>query len=347
MAPGVPDPLPLPRSVSTSPEATPAGAICQSRQGIFTYRGGTVTEIREGHARTRPFATTLRESIDARGVTLAWLHERLAARGNPVSMATLSYWRSGARRPESVQSLTAIADIEELLHLETDTLRSLLGATQRTGPLGTTAFPFSVDELEERVRQTFLAMGATYPDPTRELTVHSTSDVGADGTVRRHNSRLLVQATSGTISAIPFVEFTPGMTIDPPQFEAVAGGRVSVRHSDPSGEVHGFMFELDRPIVTPETALIEWSVEYPESTDETEVGHAVAYQSRELVVWTRFHPDAVPDWVEEVEETPSGLSITRRELDGARSVHAVRRGFGPGGLAIRWGYGEWTPRPEG
>ncbi len=305
-----------------------------------------MTEIRDGSPRARPFATALREAIDARGVTLAWLRERLAARGNPVSMATLSYWRSGARRPEGAQSLTAVAEIEQLLHLEPHALRSLLGTTQRTGPLGTTAFPFDEVDLEERVRQTFFAMGATYPDPTRELTVHSTSDVGPNGSVRRHTSRLLVQATSGTVRAIPFVEFLPGVPVAPPNFTAVAGGRVARVHSDESNEIHGFMFELDQPIAAPDTALIEWEVEYPDTMHENEVGHAVALRSRELVVWTRFHPDAIPDWVEEVEETPTNLTITRRDLDGARSVHAVRRGFGPGGLAIRWGYGEWTPRQE-
>lgn len=306
-----------------------------------------MTEIQGPSPRARPFARALREGIDARGVTLAWLHARLADRGNPVSMATLSYWRSGACRPESLQSLVAVADIEDLLGLEKDALRSLLGATARTGPLGTTAFPFGHDKLEERVRQAFLALGSTYPDPTRELTVHSTSDIGPDGAVRRHISRLLVQATSGTVRSIPFVEFSPGLSIPAPDFQAISGGRVAMVYADATGEMHGFLFELDQPISTPETALIEWAVDYAESTDENEVGHAVASQSRELVVWTRFHADAVPDWVEEVEETPHGVTITRRDLDGARSVHAVRRGFGPGGLAIRWGYGEWTPRTEG
>lgn len=299
------------------------------------------------HARARPFATALREGIDARGVTLAWLRERLADRGNPVSMATLSYWRSGARRPEGAQSLSAVTDIEELLHLDAGALTGLLGATQRTGPLGASSFPLNTGDLEEQVKQTFLAMGATYPDPTRELTVHSTSDIGPDGTLQRRTSRMLVQATSGTVSAIPFVELSPGIPVPPPRFEAIAGGRVAALHSAANGEVHGMLFELDQPIVTPATTMIEWAVEYPDGTAETdEIGHAVALQSRELVVWTRFHPDALPDWIEEIEESPARLNIVRRELDGARSVHAVRRSFGPGGLAIRWGYGEWTPRPE-
>ena len=93
-----------------------------------------------------------------------------------------------------------------------------------------------------------------------------------------------------------------------------------------------------------------WASSYGEpdggAAETDEIGHAVALQSRELVVWTRFHPDALPDWVEEVDETPHDVNIVRRDLEGAHSVHAVRRGFGPGALAIRWGYGEWTPRPD-
>ena len=306
-----------------------------------------MTEIRHENTRARPFATALREAIDARGVTLAWLHERLAARGASVSMATLSYWRSGARRPEGAQSLAAVAEIEELLHLEPDTLHAQLGSTQRTGPLGTATFPFTVEQLEERVRAAFLAMGAAYPDPTRELTVHSTSDIGPDGILSRQTTRLLVQATSGTVTAIPFVEISPGLPVPAPDFQVVTGGTIARLYSEPSDEVHGFLFELDNPITAPETALIEWSVEHPAGTPQTdETGHGVAMPSRELVVWTRFHPDAVPDWVEEVEETPDGVTITRHDLKGARSIHVVRRGFGPGGLAIRWGYGEWTPRPQ-
>lgn len=303
-----------------------------------------MTSFSESCSRTRPFAARLREAIAARGVTLAWLHKQLVDRGNPVSMATLSYWRSGARRPEGAQSIAAIGEIEGLLNLEPGDLRSLLGATQRTGPLGTQDFPLGKEVLEDRVREVFRAMGSTYPSPTRELTIHATSDIGPQGWVMRHNSRLLVQATSGTVSAIPFAEISPGVPVTPPAVEAHAGGHIVKRHSEESGELHGFLFELEHPITSPETTLIEWEVEYSESRPEREVGHAVPLASREMVVWTRFHRDAVPDWVEEIEETPSGLHTVRRDLDGARAVHAVRRGFGPGALSIRWGYGEWTPR---
>jgi len=302
-----------------------------------------------GHATSQDrsaetFAEVLSTAIRERGITLSRLHARLAERGNPVSRATLSYWRSGERRPEGAQSLAAIGDLEEMLDLDPGTLLDRLGPTMRTGPLGSTAFPFDEDPTEQRVRETFLAMGAAYPDPTRELTIHAVTDVGPDGRVLRRTTRMVVQATSGVVAAIPFVEITTGEPTPQPGFEALGGGRILVRHTHPSREVHGFMFELDRPISSPETTMIEWAVVYPAGFPITDgTGHGVAFQSRELLLWTRFDPGWVPDWCEELEETPAGLTVTPRALNGALSLHAIRRGFGPGALSIRWGQGE---RPE-
>ncbi|MFC7787830.1 hypothetical protein ACU045_02505 [Microbacterium sp. MAHUQ-60] len=290
------------------------------------------------------FAEALSAAIRVRGLTLSRLHDRLVARGNPVSMATLSYWRSGARHPEGAQSLAAVTDLEELLDLDRGALVDRLRPTLRTGPLGSTAFPFDEELMEQRVRETFLAMGAAYPDPTRELTIHAVTDVGPAGQVLRRTTRLLVQATSGVVSAIPFVELTPGTPTPPPDFVAVGGGRISARHSHESGEVHGFLFEPERPIAAPASTLIEWAVVYPAEFPQGDgSGHGIAFQSRELLLWTRFDPAAVPAWIEEVEETPSGAVVTPRSLDGALSLHAIRRGFGPGALSMRWGFDE---RPE-
>lgn len=296
--------------------------------------------ILQGQA-TTPFAGALSAAIRDRGMTLARLQERLAAHGNPVSRATLSYWRSGARRPEGAQSLAAVADLEQLLGLDDGALLQLLGPTQRTGPLGPVAFPFDEDPTEQRVRETFLAMGAAYPDPTRELTIHAVTDVGPEGHVRRRTARVLVQATSGVVTAVPYVEISTGEPTPPPGFEALGGGRISKRYTHPSNEVHGFLFELERPITSPETMLIEWAVTYPPEIEVSDgSGYGVAFQARELLLWTRFDPAWLPDWCEEIEETPAGRVVTPRMLHGARSLHAVRRGFGPGALSMGWGRGE-------
>ncbi|AKV86911.1 hypothetical protein SOM10_07195 [Microbacterium sp. CFBP9023] len=287
------------------------------------------------------FAASFRDAINARGLTLARLHEQLRARGNSVSMATLSYWRSGARRPEGAQSMAALGDIEQLLHLEPGSLTALLGTTNRTGPLGPNLFPLDEQELEDAVKEAFAALGAEYPDTSRELTTHSVTDVDAAGNVSYSITRSIVQSTVGTVASIPFLEMTPGISTPAPFIEAVAGGRIAARYSHPNGEVHGVLFELDVPLTAPSTAMVEWSVAYPpDYPPQRETGHAVARQTRELLVWTRFHPDALPDRIEERVETPDGSKLTELSLEGRNSVHQVRRAFGPGLLGVAWSYAD-------
>ncbi|PRB18535.1 hypothetical protein [Microbacterium sp. MYb62] len=292
------------------------------------------------------FASALRDAINSKPVTLSWLQRQLKARGNFVSMATLSYWRSGARRPEGVQSLAALADIEDLLGLDGGALSRLLRTTNRTGPLGPNQFPIDEEELELAVIEAFQALGAEYPDTSRELTTHSVTDVGPDGNVAYSITRSIVQSTVGTITSIPFLEITPGVRTPAPVLTAVSGGRIAARYSHPDGEVHGVLFELDVPLTAPETAMVEWSAEYPPDYPETrDTGHALAQKARELLVWTRFHPDAIPDWCEEHVETPEGVTMTPLPPPRGTSVHLVRRAFGPGALALHWGYGPREGQP--
>lgn len=292
------------------------------------------------------FAAAFRDAINARRVTLSWVQERLRARGNRVSMATLSYWRSGARHPEGAQSLAAVADIEELLHLDRGALTGLLRSS-RTGPLGPNLFPIDEHAIEEAVKEAFAALGAEYPDTSRELTTHSVTDVGIEGHVVQSRTRSVVQSTIGTITAIPFLELTPGIPTPAPEFAADFGGRIANRYSHPNGEVHGVLFELDAPLTAPNTAMVEWSVSYPPGyPPQLETGHAVARQCRELLVWTRFHPEALPDWFEEQVDTPQSQTATPVTLESGTSIHQVRRAFGPGALLLRWGFGEREPESD-
>lgn len=301
-------------------------------------------EYDERGSSTDAFAGALRDAINAKDVTLSWLQKQLKHRGNRVSMATLSYWRSGARRPEGVQSLAALADIEDLLGLEEGDLNRLLPSSKRTGPLGPSQFPIDEEAIEEAVKEAYAALGTPYPDLSREVTTHSVTDVDAQGNLSYSVTRSLLQATSGTVSATPFLELTPGVRTTSPIFTAVSGGRIAGKYSHSSGEVHGVLFELDVPLTAPDTTMVEWSVEYPADYPPTrETGHGVARQCRELLVWTRFHPDALPDWCEERVETPTGVTITPVSLNRGGSVHLLHRAFGPGAVELRWGYG---PRGE-
>lgn len=284
------------------------------------------------------FADALRTAITRRRVTLAWLNARLRERGNPVSMATLSYWRSGARRPEGAQSMAAVSCIEQLLQLDEGTLSALIGPSQRIGPFGTPSFPLNENAIERAVTEVFTALGETNPDRARDVTTQSVTLVGADGNLVSRTTRSIVQSASGLITHIPYVEMTPGLRTPAPNFVAIAGAKVVEEFSHPSGEVHGFNLELESPIDTAQTTLIEWSMEVPDGYPAMrETGHGVSRQCRELLLWTRFHPDAIPDWADEREESPTGVVLTPMEITGT-SVHQVRRRFGPGLLSLEWGF---------
>lgn len=287
------------------------------------------------------FAAALRAAIVARGVTLAWLRERLNSSGNPVSAATLSYWRSGARRPEGPHSIAAVEEIEALLRLEPGALLSLIGPTQRVGPMGNVQYPLMHARLEQLTTETFAGLGAPAIDAARDVSTTAVTEVGADGFVISRTTRTLVQSTSGTITNVPYVDMTPGVSTPAPLFSMAGGGHISRRYSHPSGEVHGALMELERPLGPAQTTMIEWKLEYPPDYPGTrETGHGLARRCRELVLWTKFHPDALPSWIEEVVETPDGTIVTPLFLDGATALHQVRQGWGPGMLVLRWGYGE-------
>lgn len=287
------------------------------------------------------FAHALRDAIDTKRVSLAWLAERLRNSGNPVSKATLSYWRSGSRNPEGPQSLAAVEAIEDLLGLTSGALIRLIGPSHRTGPYGSTRFPLSDAEMETAVIEVFEALGSVRFDPSRDVTTHSVADVDEHGNLLRRTTRSVLQSVSGTISEVPYVEMTPGIVTPAPTFIGVGGGDVVKTFSHASGEVHGAMFALERPISAAQTTILEWRLELPPDYPSLrETGHGVSRQARELLLWTRFHPDALPDWIDEMVETPDGVTTEPAELGGSTSIHQIRRRWGPGMLALKWGFGD-------
>jgi len=129
------------------------------------------------------FAEALRAAIEKRGVTLQWLHDRLRGLGRPVSVATLSYWRSGRSRPEHQTSLDALELLEELLRLPPGHLESRLGPPRRGRPIGPNS---PLAQIDPRLRDALASIG--YPEDftgVREVSAHLTFDVDPDLTPRR------------------------------------------------------------------------------------------------------------------------------------------------------------------
>lgn len=300
--------------------------------------GGTVTERIDDQG--GGFAAALRAAISERGVTLARLRSQLIDDGNPVSMATLSYWRSGDRQPEGPQSLSVVDGIEDRLGLHRGHLGGLLRASARLGTVAPPRLPFDEEREQRETEETLRELRAAPQDALRDLSTHVTVSVGAAGSVEKIIMRSLVQSTKGTISELPLIDVAPIETDAMSVISEVVGGHVDRAYQHPGRLLSGVVIALDEPIETGATTLFEFTETFPAGYPPRQSAwHATSRPAREALIWVRFHPDALPSWCEEYIETDDEYVSSMRSVRSG-SVHLARHGFGPGVIGIRWGYDE-------
>jgi hypothetical protein len=282
------------------------------------------------------FPTAFAEALTRRGVTLAWLHERLVERGCPVSPTALSYWRSGRSQPERGTSLDALAEIERLLRLARGDLTSLLGPSRRPGPRPGEK---SLQELFAGTPGVVPALAALgfeglYDELTEQLR-HITVDIDAEGQATTLQIRAIMRARHDGARRMPLI-----VTLEdvgrPPRFVPVAGCSLGREFLDPGTGVFASELLVDHALDKDETCLFELRVELAEASEDTWFDHFAARRLAELLVWVRFDPGKVPTRVERYVRTDDGDESEDIDLRGGSSVHALARAFGPGMLGIRW-----------
>jgi hypothetical protein len=284
------------------------------------------------------FPEAFGDAVARRGVSLAWLHQRLVERGHPVSPAALSYWRSGRSQPERGTSRDALAEIEDLLRVPRGALTSRLGPSRRPGPrpaertlrdlfaenpgmesaLGRLGFEGLYDEVVEQVR-------------------HLVLDVDRDGRIPRVQVRAVMQARRDGARRTPLV-----LAMDErgrlPHFVPVAGCALGRSTVDEESGVYAAELLLERDLAKGETCPYELMIELAEPFEETWVDHYAARRLTELLVWVRFDPDRVPTHVERYTVDAGQERSHKLDIGDGRSAHALARGFGPGVLGLRWGW---------
>ena len=284
------------------------------------------------------FAHLFRRAVETQGVSLSQLHRRLDAQAVPVSLATLSYWRSGARRPEGKQSRAVVHALEEILGLSPGVLVDALGPSRRPGrsPAPGTVF---ADEHERWIAETLAALDADPPDLVREVSSTTVATVGPDGALRGFRTRSLQQATtSKAVRALPMVVPVDTEAPSRPRILAVRGATVAFEFTHPSNAMIGARIELEAELRAPETTIIECGLDIPHDyPPQYAVAHGTLRRARELAIWVQFDSASVPAWVQETEENGDGEREHPRRPVRGTTAHAVRHGFGPGWLSIEWG----------
>ncbi len=282
------------------------------------------------------FGERLAAAIRARGVTLQWLAGRLRERSNPVSVSTLSYWRSGQRRPERGTSLDAIAELESLLGLSPGELTALVGPSRRPAPDRSRPFDVLVERPldEDEVRRVI-------DDPVhRQLFSNGGQlavDLDREGRVCLTSNRMMWHArVDGAQRAVIWLK-VDDPTPDPPDLRVVAGGRLGRVLWSPASGMYAAELVLDRALRRGETAVTEHQfVGVQGDVEERQYELVVLRPSPESVLWVRFHPERLPSTCTVYEQREGGVLDEREVEPVGTGVHHVVRGFGPGRFGIRW-----------
>ena len=304
----------------------------------------TVGDAVSGAARGVPragdpdgFADALRTAIAASGRSLESLRRRLAERGTPVSIATLSYWQSGRSRPQRGSSLRAVLHLEELLQLPHGHLLDRIGPRRRPflPQEEFSAGGLPVDHPDAELALADLGFGGN--PGLVDVTIHDTLDVDAEGVERVRTIRNVVRAVRPGARRLPAL-----LTIDVPsgeraEFVPVSGCTVGRQVSRPEVGVFAAELVLDRPLRLGETAAAEHRVLLPRDLGTK---HCIEYylvrQVTELMIWVRFAPDRLPARVQAYSDL-GGRQVSRAiPLNGSPSVQHVLHHVGPGVVGVRW-----------
>lgn len=292
-----------------------------------------------------PFTSAFAEALDRRGATLSWLHEQLVERGNPVSIASLSYWRSGQRVPERASSRDALPDLEDLLHLPQGHLSRTVSASRRVAPQPPGVLIGTLRESGDLIGRALTELDLEDPlNGLQEVHIHSVLDVGEQGRPQRSSLRRLFRATRPGIERFAHIEVVDPRAGTRPRYLDLlecAEGRVV---SYPDAGVHVTEMLLPRPLGQGETALVQHDADLAGLTPRApELAHHVLRPVRELLLWVRFHPAWVPATWETTVQTTKDVSSLPRDTVAESAVHLALRDFGPGQASVRWSE---EPRPQ-
>ncbi|MFD9888002.1 helix-turn-helix domain-containing protein [Amycolatopsis sp. NPDC059027] len=294
-----------------------------------------------------PFNVALRAAIVARGLSLDRIQDRLARKGVQVSLATLSYWQSGQRRPERPTSLRALEHLENVLEVPPNSLRNLLGPPSPRGRRGG-SLPGLADLWPAKPEVAgLLGDVPTTPDRSlRRLTLHDRVLVGPDGRERAVRCTQVMRADCGGPDRALLVYDWDGSAGEEP---VVTGLRNCTLGKVVTSEVSSlFAAELlfERPLTKGEHVLIEFEVHNPRR-EHAEPATTEAYfrrfrrSVREYLLEVCFDPAAVPRRCQHFTSPPGDTSAETAQLlklGLSDSVLALGRDVGPGHFGIRWYY---------
>jgi hypothetical protein len=295
--------------------------------------------------RRGPFELALRTALEQRGLSLQSLQRRLRAEGASISLAALSYWQRGLRRPERPESLRVVFAVERILELQRGSLVALLGPPRprgrRSAPAGGVALlefddmigpqPGLVRVLEDVDVGVNLAF--------RHLGVHGDIWLGADRTWFLERVKRVVVAERDEVDRFVAV-FEPDAPQPPPVVRPLAGCRLGRVKGDAESGFHVAELLFDRALRAGEAFVFEY--EYVPGGPAVGIDryhHTFRQRVQQTVLRAHFDPRALPVRCARVMRRRFGDDLLRvREVpvSACGVADVVDLDSGPGLVGFRW-----------
>lgn len=298
-----------------------------------------------------PFPEALRAAIKASGLSLDRIQHRLQLRGVTISVATLSYWQSGRRRPERPESLDALRHLEAVLRVPSNGLTALLGPPRPRGRRRRSGRLLPIDALwgrSESLSNLLSRVDTSSDGNLARLSQHDRCEVNADRQLRSVRIGQVLRAEQDEVDRWVLVYDWEAPTATSPEITGLRNcqlGRVAV-----DNDSHILVAELlfDRPLASGETLIMEYQVINPVS-DHGMVADSYCRRLRlpvrDYVVEVRFDPTMIPVRCQQFSSPAGDVRLARRRnltLSPTGETHAVALGVGPGLFGIEW---DW-PAPD-
>jgi hypothetical protein len=288
------------------------------------------TESGSGAGAVSLFASTLREALDRRKISLRSIRRRLMDRGYDISISTLSFWQSGARRPERAASIDIIRELEELLYLDDGALSDTLGPSRRVGRSRQRTYA----ELIELTREE----GDEEPDPDL---LERSGAVGvyfdADGTTARSVNRTLWQARrDGAQEATVHYYSRELSKLTELNIKGTIGCDLIDAVIDAERLLLRATLRLRVPLSQGELALTERRSLVPPGLEPQDGTTVVARRRQaELLLYAVFDPRRLPTRCRVIVEEDGETRTHAVPLNGDCVSHAEFN-FGPGVITLEW-----------
>lgn len=277
---------------------------------------------------TETFGDVLRAAMARRSYTLEDLRRRLTARGHPISLAALSYWRSGQRTPQRRSSLDAIPELEAILGLEEGELLDRLPSAleRRSGEVVAFTDLVGAEPSEPLPTETFL----------HQVAAQIVVDIGVHREIVSATARQVMIATRDGVAGMTLY-YQGGLETDDLVIRAIGGCRIGEKGELADG-IRSLELVFERPLARDEQVVTEIEITHRTLDLDTKYSLAAGSELEEALLWVRFHPDCRPQrcWIG-FDEHAAGYEWPV-DLAGSTSLLERQTAFGPGRIDARW---EW------